>query len=291
MANRYFYVGNNPLAFNNIVKQQPILLTFCKNMNSKQDLNEWHMHSYLEIFYFEKGSGLFEFENKQYIVNENDYLIIDANHMHRQHPQKLEGSLVYYCLSVDNISLHGLPPNCLSHYGMTKLTFQNNNNLIYKNLIRMLNELIDQKYDYFSKVVAIFHELLVDTLRLNNPENLELAHNSVFSPASPYINAAKSYIDEHYTEEITLDDLAKIAYMNKNSFLKQFKKQVNVSPMHYLTLVRLEQAKLQLIKTDKSVTEISSYLQFSNSCYFSEMFKKNFGTSPTAFRKFMRENN
>ena len=69
-----------------------------------------------------------------------------------------------------------------------------------------------------------------------------------------------------------LDDLAKISYMNKSYFLHQFKKLFNISPMRYLTLVRIEQSKLLLSSTDHSITQISSMVGINNPVYFTEIF-------------------
>lgn len=73
--------------------------------------------------------------------------------------------------------------------------------------------------------------------------------------------------------------------MTKSYFITQFKKLFSVSPMQYLTLVRIEQAKLLLHNTTDSVTQIAAKIGFNSPVYFTEVFSKTVGTSPTLYRK------
>lgn len=76
-----------------------------------------------------------------------------------------------------------------------------------------------------------------------------------------------------------------MCFMNKSYFPHQFKKQFNVSPMRYVNLVRIEQAKQLLANTTLSVTEVSSEVGIGNPVYFTEFFTKTIGVSPTKYRK------
>ena len=78
--------------------------------------------------------------------------------------------------------------------------------------------------------------------------------------------------------------------MDKSYFLHQFKKQYNVSPMRYLTLVRIEQAKLLLTNNDSPISIIAGEVGIDNPVYFTEVFTKAVGVSPTAYRKIVISN-
>ena len=99
------------------------------------------------------------------------------------------------------------------------------------------------------------------------------------------IKAAKEYIDEHFSESISLSELAKIAYTDKYYLAHQFKKQYNVSPMQYLTAVRMNRAAQLLSRENLSITEIAGLVGYDNPIYFSEQFKKHIGTTPSIYRK------
>ncbi len=97
--------------------------------------------------------------------------------------------------------------------------------------------------------------------------------------------AAKRYIDENYSESITLDKLAEIAHVNKYYLSHSFKNEYNVSPIDYLMKRRITEAKALLTSTDFSLTQIAEQIGFGSLPYFSKCFRKVEGTSPNEYRK------
>ena len=162
----YYYVGDTDLSSENTEKFSPILLTFSKVRNGPKGETAPHFHTHLEIFYFESGSGVFECKNKQYPIKPNDLLAIDSKQLHVQYSDTQNVPLVYYCIAVDNLHLKGRETNCLSGSGFFMHSFENKNNIIYRNILRLLDELKERKYSYATKVNAIFSELLIDAARL-----------------------------------------------------------------------------------------------------------------------------
>lgn len=71
--------------------------------------------------------------------------------------------------------------------------------------------------------------------------------------------------------------------------LPPFPPDFNISPMQYLNLVRMEQAKLLLSRTSESVTQIAVKVGFNNPVYFAEVFSKTIGVPPTIYRKTVTE--
>ena len=93
------------------------------------------------------------------------------------------------------------------------------------------------------------------------------------------------FLSNNSFKAINIDDLLKQSFMTKSYFITQFKKLFNISPMQYLTLVRLEQAKLLLSKTTETITDIALKVGFNNPVYFAEVFSKTVGVAPTVYRK------
>lgn len=92
-----------------------------------------------------------------------------------------------------------------------------------------------------------------------------------------------AYIEEHYAEKVTLDDLADCVSMNKNYFCKFFYDLTQRSPMEYLNYYRIEAACEQLSRTDKSITEIALDSGFCDVSYFIKVFKKYKGITPSRY--------
>ncbi|OME29931.1 AraC family transcriptional regulator [Paenibacillus odorifer] len=94
-----------------------------------------------------------------------------------------------------------------------------------------------------------------------------------------------TYIDAHIERNITIHELAEIAYMHPNYFIRLFKQQIGVPPIQYITRKKITKAKELLRGTQSSVGEIAHDLGFSELYYFSKQFKKNVGLSPSEFRQ------
>lgn len=94
-----------------------------------------------------------------------------------------------------------------------------------------------------------------------------------------------TFIEEHYPEKLTLDDLAGCVSMNKNYFCKFFYDLTQRSPMEYLNYYRIEAACEQLSHTDKSITEVALDCGFSDASYFIKVFKKYKGITPSRYEE------
>lgn len=95
---------------------------------------------------------------------------------------------------------------------------------------------------------------------------------------------AKLFIDQHYAEKIDLDNIAEEAHFSKFHFIRLFKKVYGKTPHHYLTQVRVAQAKLLLMKRD-TVAEVSFAIGFESVTSFTGLFKKIVGVTPAVFQQ------
>jgi len=95
---------------------------------------------------------------------------------------------------------------------------------------------------------------------------------------------AKLFIDNHYAENIDLSNIADEAYFSKFHFIRLFKDIYGKTPHHYLTQVRIDNAKLLLTK-DIPVADVSFTVGFDSPTSFTAVFKRITGTTPSAFQK------
>lgn len=93
------------------------------------------------------------------------------------------------------------------------------------------------------------------------------------------------YIQKHYSETISLDDIAKAGYIGQSKCNRLFKKYLGTTPGLYLNHYRLDKSIWYLKNTDMTITEIASKMGFSGSSYFAESFHKQYGISPSKIRK------
>lgn len=95
----------------------------------------------------------------------------------------------------------------------------------------------------------------------------------------------KAFMDEHYTEELTLVQLAAMAGLSRNYFVDLFKKKVGVSPMDYITGRRMNRAKRLMASSALRLREIARQVGYQDEFYFSRKFKKETGVTPTLYMK------
>ena len=95
---------------------------------------------------------------------------------------------------------------------------------------------------------------------------------------------AKLFIDNHYAEKIDLDNIADEAYFSKFHFIRLFKNIYGKTPHHYLTQVRIDNAKYLLTK-NISVSYVCFLAGFDSVTSFSGLFKKLVGLTPSAFQQ------
>jgi len=133
-----------------------------------------------------------------------------------------------------------------------------------------------KRYESVLKLLEIFaqHLSLVANQILFQTENAEV----------PAIAKAREFISSHHTEELSLTAVARAVHMSTFYFCKQFKKATGLCFTDYLSRVRIEKAKEQLLKPHARVSEVAYDVGFQSLTHFNRVFKKLNGESPTNYR-------
>ena len=105
------------------------------------------------------------------------------------------------------------------------------------------------------------------------------------APKKMDISSVKSFLDEHYKEKLSLESMASHFFIDKHYLARLFKEKYGVTLVTYLQQVRITHAKQMLRFTDKSIEEIGLECGIGELNYFSRMFKKLEGVSPSEFRR------
>lgn len=148
-------------------------------------------------------------------------------------------------------------------------------------------ELLDQLYsiaasnDYIRdmRINETLSQLL--TLLMETSWNRE---GRVLDPRKMDIRRVKSYLDAHFREKITLESVAAHFYVDKHYLARRFKAEYGTTVTHHIHHLRITQAKWMLRFTDKTVEQIGLECGAAELPYFSRLFKKLEGISPTEYR-------
>jgi AraC family transcriptional regulator len=99
------------------------------------------------------------------------------------------------------------------------------------------------------------------------------------------ISTAKDWMEANYQGGATLEDIAAIASMNSQHFLRMFKQVYAITPHQYLIDLKLKKARQLLEGNDLTINDICLAIGFESAFSFSVLFKKRFGMPPSHFRK------
>ncbi len=133
-------------------------------------------------------------------------------------------------------------------------------------------ETYDALHPLISFTVSFLTEILPISEQADNRENR-------------LIQTAKTYIADHYNENLRLEDVAEQIYLAPSYFGVLFKKETGESFSSYLTLVRMEKAKELLHDTRYNIAEVAAAVGYTDKRYFSRLFKEQVGVTPKEYRK------
>lgn len=275
--NRYELIQNN-----SIRKTAKLLY-----ISSAKYGGDWHSvphsHNCSELFFVIEGQGQFLIENQTYPVTLNDLVIVNPNVLHTE--VSLNASpLRYIVLGIEGLELTASPDTDNTNFCIINL--KNIRDTILHYLQNMLTEIETKKTGY-ELVCQDLMEILI--VLLGRQTNFSTMLVPVSKKATRLCGTTKRYIDTHYKENITLDMLAAVCHISKYHLAHAFTEEYGVSPINYLISKRMTEAELLLKTTDFSLSLISETTGFSSSSYFSQIFKKQKGISPTEFRKQSRK--
>lgn len=145
---------------------------------------------------------------------------------------------------------------------------------------RIIVELQRCQLDYEEMLTLLFRHLLITFER-------ELKHEHV--PKNEYLDRemdrAVTYFNENYNRDINIDAYAGSKGMSVSWFIRSFRKYTGQTPMQFILSIRINNAQILLETTQYSINEIASIVGYDNQLYFSRLFRKQKGCSPSEYRK------
>lgn len=112
--------------------------------------------------------------------------------------------------------------------------------------------------------------------------------NGLRLPEEDWIAQITEYIDNHYSETLTLAILANMCHGSPYHLQRTFKKMKGITPIEYIQQTRISKAMQYLTNTNHTIMEISFAVGIPNTAHFATLFKKKTGYTPTAYRKINR---
>lgn len=170
----------------------------------------------------------------------------------------------------------------LRRYGFSddQRIFPVGTSLEYEQLFqKIITELQQCQSDYKEMLALLFQTLLITFSR-----DLKKEHILTNEFLDAQMNEAISYFNANYNQDIAISQYAASKGMSISWFIRNFKKYTNKTPVQFLTDLRLTNAQLLLETTTYSIGEIAGIVGYNNPLYFSRLFHKQRGCSPSQYR-------
>lgn len=241
----------------------------------------YHWHNECELIYIRSGSFDLSVDGRNQQLSPGDCALIMGGSMHGGTPDKC----VYDCLVFDINALLKCSQSCaaamqpvINHEKRLAPVFSRGSEpSVYAE--RLIECMMKKSGGYEFFVQGQLLCLLGSIVKMN----FFSADNDI--QASDILKIRKfkkvlSYIEMHYREPITLEDLAKQCGMNRNYFCRAFKEYTKKTPVEYLNYYRIESACEKIVGTDERLIDIAMSCGFNDYSYFIKVFKSQKGVTP-----------
>ncbi|MBY4605179.1 MULTISPECIES: AraC family ligand binding domain-containing protein [Bacillus] len=237
-----------------------------------------HFHDYYVIGFIEKGQRYLACQDQEYIINPGDLLLFNPRDTHSC--EQIDGrTLDYRCI---NVMPDVMEKAVEEITGAGHLPYFSQHVLFRHELTSSLQELhilISEEKQALRKEELFLH-LLEELIRRYSDVTFL---NSIPEP-SDEVKMVCGFLEEHYAENVTLNDLSELTGWSKYHLLRSFTKQKGITPNSYLETIRINQAKKLL---EQGVRPIDAAFQtgFSDQSHMTKFFKRQVGLTPKQYMK------
>ena len=238
------------------------LLRFCYNKSDSVRKLQPEKIPYMDLTYCISGKMHYIYENKEYVLKDGDAILFPQGAVR---VRRESNDPAIYCSF--NISYEDFVPE-VSGYLPNSVGFDTVR--VLESVRKCFESVSDKKQE---KCIALFWYLYYQLIE--SAENNE----------NPHIKNMKKYIEKHYKEKMTLEEIASEVHLAPEYCSALFAKQTGQTLFDFIANQRIEDAKGLIITTDYSLTKIAELSGFDDYNYFSRVFKKIAGMNARDYRR------
>lgn len=250
--------------------------------------NEWwrnylHVHSFYEVCYVFDGRGTFFIHHQAHDVQAGDIFIARPSEYHEIISSEDAPLGIYfwaYTLSIDETDNEIV--NLLRAYRTSSAFLSQQVGQIPQLFDLLVDEIKRREAGYVQSIRALTLKLLLETARsvTNVSANTTLEHDM----HSAVVRKVIQYLKDNYHQSIQIRDIAAQVHMSERHVSRLFLNGTQKTIKTYLTDLRLDRACQLLLNDDIPITEVALQTGYPDMRYFSTLFRRQFGITPTAFR-------
>ena len=246
---------------------------------------ESHDHSAVEVLLTLEGSVTYTVEDKLYHVRKGEVLIVPPDTLHSL--SMGEGSSRYlFLFEADPLmAMRDLKAMASYFHKPFHLRDGSDAHVRIRELLLRAREAYEKRemmwntmcYSCILRVYATLGQRYLSGIKPRTGDNMRNMDSEV-------INAVMTYINNHYREELSLEDVARFAGFSRYYFSRSFKRQTGYSFKDYLCQKRLQVAMDLLIRTNRSMRDVAIESGFGSVATFNRVFREKKGCTPTQYR-------
>ncbi|QUC66865.1 AraC-type DNA-binding protein [Aristaeella hokkaidonensis] len=246
---------------------------------------ETHDHSAVEILLTLEGMVTYTIEDKIYQVRKGEILIVPPDTLHSL--TMGEGSSRYLFLFESDaiMTMRDIKSMAMYFHKPFHLRDGSDAHVRIRELLLRAREAYEKRemmwntmcYSCILRVYATLGQRYLSGIKPRTGDNMRNMDSEV-------INAVMTYINNHYREELSLEDVAKFAGFSRYYFSRSFKRQTGYSFKDYLCQKRLQVAMDLLIRTNRSMRDVAIESGFGSVATFNRVFREKKGCTPTQYR-------
>jgi len=242
----------------------------------KQNRLTPHWHEHIELLYFIEGGCTFTCNGKTFTVQKGDFVTINSAEVHSFISQ---GKIKYFCMLIY--------PEFFSDINFSNILIKNHisyDPFIEKMMFSINSEHSSNKEGSDMMVKSYVYSVMTHLLR--NYTYARITEKELYAHSSNLkrLDTVFEYISNNYDKELSTLMLSKLCYVSESYFCRFFKKATGKTVANYINEYRIEKAVFLLKNTDSTISEISIRTGFCDANYFSRVFKKVMGISPTDYK-------
>lgn len=252
-----------------------------------------HFHNLFEVGYCRNGNGDLILDEKTCKYSGGMLSLIPANYPHTTYSTDTN-FWEYIFFDADSVVKELFPDNpsqqrdAIQTINRRADIFDQAQHPEMAELIkRIMEEMRDKSPYYVDTTRNLLKAFVLMLIRFQKAMDEENGGNEERGDKAIMMNIrpALEYIDRNYAEPIKASDLADCCSMSETNFRRVFQEAINMTPMDYLNLVRVQMASEILSRTDHSMEVVASECGFATFSTFNRNFRKYLNTSPYQFKK------
>ncbi|MBM7839280.1 AraC-like DNA-binding protein [Alkalihalobacillus xiaoxiensis] len=258
----------------------PLYLSYHQNKPTEEELPD-HLHDWHEVIFVFGGSGTFLIDSQLLPAKAGDVFIIPSNKIHRGIPDK-----PHYILS-NVLYLHPRLFAESSDYEASIIHLANQTKQYKFHLTEQAHctYLLDQLHKEQTEQALGHVQAMMAFVQLIFVHLNRFAIEDRLQPRMSRFGSLLAYIEEHLSEPLSLDELAKRENVTTAHLSRLFKREVGLTVFDYILTKRISLAKSKLMETGDTIEEIAYHSGFSSLPHFYRSFKRLTDMTPHSYRK------